>query len=87
MDHSQYQNPLISRYASSEMSHVFSSEKKFSTWRKLWLALAESEAELGLEISTEQLNEMREHLEDIDWDAAADYEKKLRHDVMAHVHA
>jgi len=69
------------------MSHVFSSEKKFSTWRKLWLALAESEAELGLEISTEQLNEMREHLEDIDWDAAADYEKKLRHDVMAHVHA
>jgi len=87
MDHSQYQNPLITRYASSEMSHIFSSEKKFSTWRKLWLALAESEAELGLEISDNQLNEMREQLENIDWDAAADYEKKLRHDVMAHVHA
>jgi len=87
MDHSQYQNPLISRYASSEMSHIFSSEKKFSTWRKLWLALAESEAELGLEISDEQLDEMRENLQNIDWEAAADYEKKLRHDVMAHVHA
>ena len=87
MDHSQYQNPLISRYASSEMSHIFSSEKKFSTWRKLWLALAESEAELGLEISDKQLDEMRENLQNIDWEAAADYEKKLRHDVMAHVHA
>lgn len=87
MDFNQYQNPLITRYASSEMSHIFSSQKKFSTWRRLWLALAESESELGLDISSQQLDELRAHLDDIDWDAAADYEKKLRHDVMAHVHA
>ena len=86
MDFFHYQNPLITRYASAEMSHIFSPQKKFSTWRRLWLALAESQAELGLEISPSQLNELREHLDDIDWQAATDYEKKLRHDVMAHVH-
>jgi adenylosuccinate lyase len=81
-----YENPLISRYASQEMSHLWSPQKKFGTWRRLWLALAESEAELGLPITREQIAEMRGHLDDIDFDKAAEYEKKLRHDVMAHVH-
>ena len=69
------------------MSHIFSPQRKFSTWRRLWLALAEAQAELGLEIDQSQLDEMGSHLDDIDWQAAADYEKQLRHDVMAHVHA
>lgn len=82
-----YENPLVSRYASDEMSEAFSPHTKFSTWRKLWLALAESEAELGLDISEAQLDAMRGSLEDINYEAAADYERKFRHDVMAHVHA
>eukprot|EP00752_Nemacystus_decipiens_P013961 g12397.t1 len=81
-----YQSPLASRNASPEMQAVWSPRFKFTTWRKLWLALAESEQQLGLSITDEQLDEMRGHLEDIDYDTAADYEKKLRHDVMAHVH-
>ena len=81
-----YENPLISRYASQEMSHLWSPQKKFGTWRRLWLALAESEAELGLPVTGEQIEEMRGHLDDIDFAKAAEYEKKLRHDVMAHVH-
>ncbi|MBO7725677.1 MAG: adenylosuccinate lyase [Thermoguttaceae bacterium] len=81
-----YENPLISRYSSQEMSHLWSPQKKFGTWRRLWLALAESEAELGLPVTEEQIAEMREHLDDIDFAKAAEYEKKLRHDVMAHVH-
>ena len=81
-----YSNPLISRYASEKMGVLFGSQKKFETWRKLWLALAESQQELGLNITQEQLDEMRANLGDIDFDAAAAYEKKLRHDVMAHVH-
>ena len=81
-----YENPLISRYASSEMSEIFSPQRKFSTWRKLWIALAESEAELGLPITPEQIGEMRCHVDDIDFDVAREFEKKLRHDVMAHVH-
>lgn len=81
-----YENPLISRYASKEMSNLWSPQKKFGTWRRLWLALAESEAELGLPVTEEQIAEMREHLDDIDFEKAAEYEKKLRHDVMAHVH-
>ena len=81
-----YENPLISRYASQEMSRLWSPQKKFGTWRRLWLALAESEAELGLPVTQEQIAEMREHLDDIDFAKAAEYEKKLRHDVMAHVH-
>ncbi len=86
MDFSSYQNPLITRYASPEMSRIFSDQNKFSTWRRLWLALAESQAALGLDIREPQLDQMREHLDDIDWQSAIDYEKKLRHDVMAHVH-
>ncbi len=82
-----YEHPLISRYASPEMSYLFSPHKKFSTWRRLWLALAEAEAELGLDIRAEQLDAMRATLEDIDYGAARAYEAELRHDVMAHVHA
>ncbi len=81
-----YENPLISRYASRQMASLWGPQKKFSTWRRLWIALAEAEAELGLPITDEQLNELRSKVDEIDFDAATDYEKKLRHDVMAHVH-
>ncbi|MCF0230626.1 MAG: adenylosuccinate lyase, partial [Parasporobacterium sp.] len=81
-----YENPLCGRYASKEMQHIFSPDFKFSTWRKLWIALAESEQELGLPITDEQIAQMKEHIYDIDYAKAAEYEKKLRHDVMAHVH-
>lgn len=83
----RYVSPLASRNASPQMQAVWSPRKKFSTWRKLWLALAEAEHELGLGVTAAQLDEMRASLEDLDFDAAAGYEKKLRHDVMAHVHA
>jgi adenylosuccinate lyase len=83
---SKYEHPLVDRYASKEMSFIWSPAKKFSTWRKLWLALAESEKELGLNISEEQLNEMRAHLFDIDFELAEKKEAEFRHDVMAHVH-
>jgi adenylosuccinate lyase len=82
-----YSSPLASRYASSDMRFLFSPQMKFSTWRRLWLALAEGEAELGLGIEEEQLAELRGTLETIDFDAARAYEEKLRHDVMSHVHA
>ncbi|MCR5528028.1 MAG: adenylosuccinate lyase [Saccharofermentans sp.] len=82
-----YESPLNSRYASPEMQYIFSPDKKFTTWRKLWIALAESEKELGLNITDEQINELKSHIDDVDYEAAAAYEKKLRHDVMAHVHA
>ncbi len=82
----RYESPLNSRYASEKMQHIFSPDFKFKTWRKLWLALAESEKELGLNISETQIAEIRQHLDDpIDYELAADYEKKLRHDVMAHL--
>ncbi len=81
-----YESPLCSRYATKKMQYIFSPDYKFSTWRKLWIALAESEKELGLNISEEQLDEMRAHIDDIDYVKAAEYERKLRHDVMAHVH-
>ena len=86
MSHELYQNPLISRYSSNEMGSIWGSQRKFSTWRQLWLALAESQQELGLEISDQQLEEMRSNLDSIDFDAAKEHEKRLRHDVMAHVH-
>lgn len=82
----KYESPLSSRYASDEMQYIFSPDKKFSTWRKLWVALARAEMELGLPVTQEQINEMEAHLTDIDYDKAAQYEKELRHDVMAHVH-
>lgn len=81
-----YENPLISRYSSDEMSRLFSPQHKHSTWRRLWVALAEAEAELGLPVKPEQIAELKTHVEDIDFVKAAEYEKKLRHDVMAHVH-
>ena len=93
-DHLNYDNPLIARYAGKAMSERWGPQRKFRTWRQLWLALAEAEAELGLvnangtspRITETQLNELRAHLDDIDFDRAAHHEKELRHDVMAHVH-
>jgi len=85
-EHETYQSPLAGRYASEEMRRLFSAETKFGTWRRLWLALAEAEAELGLDIREEQLAELRANLEPIDFEAAAEHEQRLRHDVMAHVH-
>ncbi|NLF72787.1 MAG: adenylosuccinate lyase [Candidatus Anammoximicrobium sp.] len=87
MPHDRYENPLIVRYASKEMSRLWSDDKKFGTWRRLWVALAEAEQELGLAISDEQIAELRAHVDDIDYDAANGYERQVRHDVMAHVHA
>src|SRR5690606_38380397 len=81
-----YRNPLVERYASAEMSRIFSPAFKFGTWRRLWLALAEAEQELGLPIPDEALAEIRAHLDDIDLKRAAELERDLRHDVMAHVH-
>jgi len=83
----QYDNPLVTRYASREMSAIFSPQRKFSTWRRLWLALAECERDLGLPITEAQLDEMRAHLDDINFAAAEELEAQLRHDVMAHIHA
>ena len=86
MDHARYESPLSSRYASDQMQYIFSPDKKFSTWRRLWVALARAEMELGLPVTAQQVEELEAHLTDIDYDKAAQYEKKLRHDVMAHVH-
>jgi len=83
----RYANPLGTRYASPEMQRLFSDQRKFSTWRRLWLALAEAQKELGLDIPDEAIRQMRQHLDDIDFRAAEAYEEKLRHDVMAHIHA
>jgi adenylosuccinate lyase len=87
MSHDRYDNPLTGRYASPEMSALWSEQRKFSTWRRLWVVLAEAERELGLPITEQQIAELAAHTDDIDFAAAAAYERKLRHDVMAHVHA
>ncbi|MBI2823549.1 MAG: adenylosuccinate lyase [Planctomycetia bacterium] len=87
MDLDQYDNPLVARYASAEMSALWSPRRKFRAWRQLWVALAEAEAELGLAITKEQIEQLRSKVDAIDFEAAARYERKLRHDVMAHVHA
>ncbi len=86
-DDQTYVSPLATRNASKAMQAVWSPSKRFGLWRRLWLALAEAEMELGLPVTQEQVDELAAHLDDIDYDAAAGYEKKLRHDVMAHVHA
>ncbi|SZD72016.1 Adenylosuccinate lyase [Candidatus Ornithobacterium hominis] len=86
MNSNVYQNPLETRYASSEMLYNFSPDKKFGSWRKLWIALAEIQKELGLDISQEQIDALKDNAENIDYEKAATYEKKFRHDVMAHVH-
>ena len=83
----QYESPLCSRYASTAMQNNFSNDVKFTTWRKLWVALAESEQELGLPITDAQITEMRHNIENINYEAAHRFERELRHDVMAHVHA
>lgn len=87
MDNLIYQNPLITRYASKAMSENFSDEKRFKLWRKLWIALAESEMELGLNITKEQISEMKKYAEDINFELAEKFEREVRHDVMAHVKA
>ena len=83
----RYENPLCKRYASVEMQHIFSDDNKFSTWRRLWIALAESQKELGLDISDEQIAEMKEHVTDINYAVANKLEAETRHDVMAHIRA
>ena len=87
MDNSVYQNPLITRYASKAMAENFSDEKRFRLWRKLWIALAESEMELGLNITQQQIDEMKKYAEDINFELAEKFEREVRHDVMAHVKA
>src|SRR5436853_4184819 len=92
-EHAVYDNPLVTRYASREMAELWGPQRKFSTWRRLWLALAEAQHELGLladdgvtpRISAAQLAEMRAHVDDIDFARADAYERRLRHDVMAHI--
>ena len=83
----RYQSPLSERYASKEMQYIFSPDKKFRTWRKLWIALAETEKELGLPITQEQIDELKSHAEDINYEVAKAREKEVRHDVMSHVYA
>ena len=83
----EYESPLNSRYASKEMKEVFSPDTKFKTWRKLWIALAETEKELGLDITQEQIDELKAHKDEINYDVAREREKLVRHDVMAHVYA
>ena len=93
MSTDRYTSPLSERYASKEMQYIFSQDMKFSTWRKLWIALAETEMELGLSengkpvITQEQIDEMKEHVYDINYDVAKEREKLVRHDVMSHVYA
>ena len=85
-DHETYQNPLVTRYASQAMAEVWSSQRKFSTWRRLWVALAEAERDLGLPVTEAQVAALRSQIDTIDFEAARQHEKRLRHDVMAHVH-
>ena len=83
----RYVSPLSERYASKEMQYIFSPEKKFRTWRKLWIALAETEKELGLPITQEQIDELKQHQDEINFEVAKEREKLVRHDVMSHVYA
>ena len=83
----RYQSPLSERYASKEMQYIFSPDMKFRTWRKLWIALAETEKELGLPITEEQIEELKAHADDINYEVAKEREKLVRHDVMSHVYA
>ena len=83
----RYQTPLAERYASKEMQYIFSPDMKFKTWRRLWIALAETEKELGLDITDEQIAELKAHKDDINYEDAKKREKEVRHDVMSHVYA
>ena len=87
MNRNIYETPLASRYASAEMLYLFSPDKKFTTWHRLWVALARGEMELGLPVTQEQVDELEAHADEVDYAAAARWEKELRHDVMAHIHA
>ena len=87
MTHDTFQSPLTGRYSSIEMQKLFSSQFKHSTWRSLWTVLAEAERDLGLPITKEQVKELSSHIDTVDFEAAARYEKELQHDVMAHIHA
>lgn len=87
MSTDRYESPLSQRYASKEMQYIFSPDNKFRTWRRLWVALAETEKELGLAITQEQIDELKSHIDDINYDVANEREKEVRHDVMAHVYA
>ena len=86
MENNKYITPLSGRYASQEMNSLWSSDSKYSTWRKLWVALAETEKELGIDITDEQIEEMKQNINNIDYDIVAKREKECRHDVMAHVY-
>ena len=86
MKNNIYKTPLSGRYASSEMNYIWSNDKKYSTWRKLWVALAKTEKELGIDITDEQIKEMEENIQNIDYDVVAKREAECRHDVMAHVY-
>jgi len=85
-EHKSYSSPLVERNASKEMAELFGAQRKFSMWRRIWLELAKAQRKLGLQISAEQIKQMEQHLDDIDFEKAAVYEKKFRHDVMAHIH-
>ena len=87
MSTDRYTSPLSERYASREMQYIFSQDMKFRTWRKLWIALAETEKELGLNITQEHIDELKAHADDIKYDVARAREKEVRHDVMSHVYA
>ena len=87
MPNDTYNSPFNARYASKEMQYIYSPDFKFKTWRKLWIALAEAEKELGLDITQEQIDELKANADNINYDVAKEYEKKFRHDVMSHVHA
>ena len=86
-NHDKYVSPLSERYASKEMQYIFSPDMKFKTWRRLWIALAETEHELGLPVTQEQIDELKSHAEDINYEVARAREKEVRHDVMSHVYA
>ena len=86
-DYTGYTSPLSERYPSKEMQYLFSPDMKFKTWRRLWIALAEAEKELGLDITEEQIEELRAHKDDINFETAKEREKEVRHDVMSHVYA
>ena len=86
MEKNKYMTPLSGRYPSQEMNYIWSDDSKYSTWRKLWIALAETEKELGIDITDEQINEMKQHVFDIDYNVVAQREAECRHDVMSHVY-
>ena len=86
MEKKIYNSPLSGRYPSQDMNYIWSDDSKYSTWRKLWIALAETEKELGIEITDQQIDEMKAHIFDIDYDVVAAREAECRHDVMSHVY-